>query len=128
MGSTSAADGMIKATSVRLKITLRPTNLPTTSPYPAGMAVSSVIAVALSEYRSEFAIQRRTMWLLKSSTCCHASQTLWRLPNANGLLLSSSTSVFVGASTSQASGTTKKTANASSTTPRTASAAWSRTR
>ena len=86
-----------------------------------------MIAVALSEYRSEFAIHRRKMWLLKPSTRCHASQTLWRLPNASGFLVSSSKSVFVGASTSQASGTTKKTANASSTTPRTASAVWGRT-
>ena len=49
------------------------------------------------------------MWSWKPSTCCQASQTLWKLPKANGFRFTSSVSVFVAASTSHASGTTKNT-------------------
>ena len=49
IGSTSVAGGMIIATSVSVRISLRPRKLPKASPYPAGIPVASTIAVALSE-------------------------------------------------------------------------------
>ena len=49
IGRTSVAAGMIMTTSVTLKMSFRPGNLPRARPYPAGIETARVIAVALRE-------------------------------------------------------------------------------
>ena len=61
------------------------------------------------------------MWLLNASRCFQASATWWKSPNANGLLVMSAWSLFVGARTSQRTGAMKKTANAARIVKRTPS-------
>src|SRR3954451_7869241 len=122
-GRTSDDAGMSIETSVRARINLRPRNLPKASPYPAGIAVTITIAVALRQYTREFSIQRQKMWPRYAFNNLHAVHTFSRFPTASGLLLRRSSSVFVGASRSHTSGTAKKTPNAPSTAARSASAA-----
>ena len=50
------------------------------------------------------------MWPLNASRCFQACATLWKLPNENGLLVTSAASLFVGARISQRTGAMKKTA------------------